>query len=623
MKPTKRSLKVAVAGLLTAAIAGGGLLAIASTAFAATTAPPWEPDTNAAAPYGNLTFYNSNGVQVTSGTNLSSPFAYVVASTAPDSGANKAIVNFYLPVHGVLPAGWTGTAESGTTTFNPASSLPTGTPADIVADAASYPVAATSAANITSFISVNPSDTTTGYVNTIQVRLTDSGAGGAGNSTGTYWESDIGYNTTSSAITLDGTTVPADGWAVLYPFVSATTTSLTASAAHVVTPNSVTLTATVSSSAAGTVQFYNGTTFLADVTPSAGVATYTYAPTAGSYSYTATFVPAPGDETASTTTVLGSGNASFVGGSSSSSVPVSVTPPQVATSTALSTNTASAAYGAPVDLTATVTESDSVSTGLAGNVEFLNGTTAIAGCTAQVTTVSTTSPYSGTATCDTSSLPQGGNSITAVFSPTSNSYASSTSSAVSVTVAAPAVCPPANAGSVCSDTQNLQVTINPGTITISTPYTSTNPFVLPAMTLSSDGTYFQSSAQFPKAGDQDITVTSTLAPAYAWTLSVSATALTSGANSIPASGLGLTGGEYNSTGTSAYAGDVAFNNIVAKNPSPVDGPGTGPGLGSTAQTWAVSSASDGTALMYGTLTLYAATSTPAGTYSGTITFSVS
>jgi hypothetical protein len=143
------------------------------------------------------------------------------------------------------------------------------------------------------------------------------------------------------------------------------------------------------------------------------------------------------------------------------------------------------------------------------------------------------------------------------------------------------------------------------------------------MTLSSDGTYFQSSAQFPKAGDQDITVTSTLAPAYAWTLSVSATALTSGANSIPASGLGLTGGEYNSTGTSAYAGDVAFNNIVAKNPSPVDGPGTGPGLGSTAQTWAVSSASDGTALMYGTLTLYAATSTPAGTYSGTITFSVS
>ncbi len=45
--------------------------------------------------------------------------------------------------------------------------------------------------------------------------------------------------------------------------------------------------------------------------------------------------------------------------------------------------------------------------------------------------------------------------------------------------------------------QNIQVTVNPGTITITTPYTSTNPFVLPAMTLSADGTYLQSSAPFP------------------------------------------------------------------------------------------------------------------------------
>jgi hypothetical protein len=170
------------------------------------------------------------------------------------------------------------------------------------------------------------------------------------------------------------------------------------------------------------------------------------------------------------------------------------------------------------------------------------------------------------------------------------------------------------------------VTINPGTVTITTPYTSTNPFVLPAMTLSSDGTYLQSSATFPAnslPGSQQIVVTSSLAPAYAWTLSVSATPLTSGSNSIPASGLGLTAGTLiNATGPGAYPGTVSFTNIPAHNPSPVD-TDTNSGLTTTPQSWAHSTAADGTAELDGQLTLYAATSTPAGTYNGTIAFSVS
>ncbi len=137
----------------------------------------------------------------------------------------------------------------------------------------------------------------------------------------------------------------------------------------------------------------------------------------------------------------------------------------------------------------------------------------------------------------------------------------------------------------------------------------------------------QSSAEFPATSIPDssqIVVTSTLAPAYAWTLSVSATQLTSGSNSIPASGLGLTNGTLlNASGAGAYPGTVTFTNIPALNPSPVDGPGTGPGLSGTPQSWAHSTAADGSADMDGTLTLYAATSTPAGTYNGTITFSVS
>ena len=183
-------------------------------------------------------------------------------------------------------------------------------------------------------------------------------------------------------------------------------------------------------------------------------------------------------------------------------------------------------------------------------------------------------------------------------------------------------------GSSCSDTQSLQATINPGAITISTPYTASNPFVLPAMVLSADGTYLQSSATFPAPGlpqAQQIVVTSTVAPAYAWTLSVSATPLTSGSNQIPASGFGLTGGMLLNPGPGAgnYSGTVSFTNIPALNPSPTDGPGTGPGLSATPQTFAQSSAADGNADIDGTLTLFAATSTPAGTYTGTISFSLS
>jgi len=641
MKPR---LRAAAAGVLTAAIAGGGLLAFASPAFAAQSAPPWEVDAASAPPYGNLTFYDAAGDQVTSGTNLSSPFAYVVAGTAADTGATSASLAFYNPQPATppVPGNWTGTSEAGPTTFSsgatpPTAALPSGTPADIVAFAPTYPVVASSAADISTWVTSNTPSTTTGYANTIEVRLTDSGARGAGNAAGTYWESDIGYNTTSSPITVDGTTVPADGWALLFPFTNSSSVTLTTTATGgaLTSGSPITLTATVSPSTdAGGVQFYDNGTFLdfaATNDGTAGVYTYTYTPAAGAHSYTASFIPgdSPGDETGADTT-----SAAIVGGSISSAVPVSDSAPKTTTSTALAASSNSIASGASDTFTATVGAADDSTTGVTGSVEFFDGTTAITGCTAQATTVTgsgtTTSPGVGTATCTTSSLPAGSDSITATFTPTSTSYSASTSSAVPVQVAAPTAC--GLTGSSCGpDNQNIEVTISPGTLTITTPYTATNPFVLPAMALSSDGTYLQSSATFPAPSEpyaSDIDVTSTLSPAQAWTVSVSATALTSSGNSIPASGLGLTAGAlYNATTTAGaygpYPGTVTFTNIPALNPSPIDGPGSGPGLSATPQSWATSTAADGTAVIYGTLTLDAATGTPAGTYSGTITFSVS
>ena len=524
-----------MAGLLTAAIAGAGVLSLTGAAFAAGSAPPWEPDANAAAPYGSVAFYDAAGNQIISGTgDLASPFAYVVASTAADTGAIKASLAFANPQHGQSPAIWTSTSEAGPTTFSPSLS---GAPADITAFAPTQPVVASSSANISTWLSSNTPDTTLGYANTIEVRLTDSGPGNHGNASGTYWESDIGYNNTSAAITVDGTTVPANGWAVLYPVpASPTITTITtpANGANETVNTAITLTATVTPAVSGLVQFYaNGTTLVGtSATGSSGTYTASWTPTTtGTDSITGTFLP-----TAAGPGSLGDG------------VTISVNPPTIGGSPGLTVTQNSITAGTSDTLTATVSYADNSLTGPAGTVKFMIGSTLITGCTNPVATTVTgagtsASPGVGTAVCTTTALPQGTDQIIMTFSPTSNTYAPLFAGPVQVTVAAPAIC---SGNSVCSDTQNIQVTINPGTITVSTPYTSANPFVLPAMTLSSDGTYLQSSAEFPAASNpasQQIVVTSQLSPAYAWTLSVAATPLTSsGGGSIPASGLGLTGG---------------------------------------------------------------------------------
>ena len=199
-----------------------------------------------------------------------------------------------------------------------------------------------------------------------------------------------------------------------------------------------------------------------------------------------------------------------------------------------------------------------------------------------------------------------------------------TLTALPTVVTMTASCPgePATNGLTCFDDQNTQVSVDPGAIAISTPYTSSNPFVMPALTLSPDATYLSSSAPFPApAGpaSQQIVVTSTLAGDPGWTVSVAASDLTSlGGGRIAASGLGLTGGHLIASGT--FPGTVGFVDHPAHNPSRAH-PDSNSGLGATPQTFATTTAGDGTAVMAGTLTLLAPTTTPAGTYTGTITFS--
>ena len=628
----RTKFKAALCGALAAVTTGGGLLLAAAPAFAATP-PAWEPDTNAAPPYGNIVFYDAQGVSITGGSvTAGSPWAYAVATSTADTSATKATLFYATPLSNPTvnpPGAWTNNTEAGPTTFTPA---PSTFPATVAADVTN-PVVAGSA-SISSYVSTHPADTTTGYNNILAIRIQDSGAGGAGNlGGGTYWQTDIAYNTTSAAITVDGATVPAMSWVQLFPNFSApsSTPTLTTSATggNLNSGSPITLTAnSVPTSPAGKVVFEDNGVAIpgGTVTPSGGSATFTYSPANGSHSYTASFVPNFGAETGPNTSA-----ASQVASASSSAAVVTVTVPKTNTSTALTDSSNSINFGGSEALTAQVTATDNGTTnaGEAGNVVFMVGGSPISGEPAGgvATTVSGTAPFTGTAAYTTTSLPTGTDSITAVFTPTNSStYNGSTGGPVTVTVAAPPAC--SNAGSVCTDIQNLSVTVNPGTITIATPYNgAATPFVLPAMSLSSDGTYLQSTATFPATSlpnSQQIVVTSQLSPAYAWTLSVSATNLTNGSGgTIQSSGLGLTSGALlnPAPGSGTYPGAVTFNSLAAHNPNA--GVDTNSGLISTPQSFAHSTAADGTAEMNGTLTLLAPTSSPSGTYTGTITFTVS
>lgn len=187
---------------------------------------------------------------------------------------------------------------------------------------------------------------------------------------------------------------------------TATTTALGVSASSTTVDTSITLTATVAPSAAtGSVTFYSGTTSLGSVTLASGSATL-------STSFSAA-------QTASVTAVY-TGDSTYAS-STSTALTITVTVAAAGTTTttiALSTSTTSTTVGSSVTLTARVTP-----TAATGTVTFYNGTTAIG----------TGTLASGNATLTTSFGTSGTETIIAVYAGNST-YASSTSSAVSIAV---------------------------------------------------------------------------------------------------------------------------------------------------------------------------------------------
>ena len=576
-------LKSVITGAAVLALTAGGLAATAGTAFAATS--PWEPDPNS---NGSIVFYNAAGAVVTGGSDLSHIADYAAVTTGPTvATATKATLFFAAPDHTKVTGLWFNQAFSGSTTYpNPAA------PAPLTTLTKPYVSLAAADGSLTDFIAGAVLDTTAGYNNVIQVRIKDSGPGGVGSGS-RYWDTNILVN------------VAAGTWTVNDALAVSSTTTLTATPPSPQTnpASPVTLSAAIApTTAAGTVKFFDGATQVgATQTVVSGAASVVTTPALGDHPYTAVFTPAP---------------ATLVNGSTSNSIPYHVGAPQITTTTALSANPSTSAQFAPVVLTANVAAADAPATaGLTGAVAFFNGATNLG--------AGVPDAVPGEYKLTTTGLPLGTDSITAVYTPTSSLYSGSTSAAATVTITA-AACPgvPDGTGATCSDPQPIQVTVAAGSLTITTPYTATNPFVLPSPVLNAAGTLLVSSAPFPKVTDPAIVVHSSLAGNPNWTVSVTSTDLTGAtpANKINGANLGLTGGSLNAA--PVFAGTVSFTGIPAANGVAV-GVLSPLGLAGGPHTFAQSAGGgNGSAAMTGILSLNAPTNTAADTYTGTITFSV-
>ena len=629
------SIKKLLAGVAVTAVAGGGILLGATSAFAA--APAWEPDPNA---LGTISFYDANGNVITNGTDWTNAWSFAAASNAggtDQSGATKASIGFAFPNHASTTANYFVQSAGGSTAF------PVAAPPSVHSIA--FPVNTATTVNGGSNIAVasggGTNDTTAGYSHILEVRLYASGGTAVSNPL-EYWATDIQYNSATGA------------WWEVYPTaVNPTNTSLVASPTSGPAGTNVTLTATESPAVAGSVQFYDGTTALG--TPVAvngsGVATTsTSTLSVATHNLKAVFTP-----TDSTNNSLSQGTATET-----------VTGP--ATSTALTvTPTGAGAAGVDTHFTATVTAVIGGAGETAGAVAFYDGAT-----TGTPLGTVTGGATGGVYTLDLpAGLAAGGHAITAVYTPTDPTQSAASQSAVqSFSDTAPASGACAQTGSSCTDTQQIEGAIPVGTLTITTPYNGTacaaptgtsataptlaggtTPNVNSAtstpgcvggvlnigtLALTPTDTMFTASALF-----QDIVITDNRSGGPGWTVQASSSDLTDGtghtAGTIDSQNVGLVipatnanaalGGIYPGVG---FAGSVTPVAVNAASPAVAPGAtgqlglgGPTAGVGGVAHTIATATSTLGSVTLNGTITLNAPTSTEAGVFTGTITFTVS
>lgn len=232
-------------------------------------------------------------------------------------------------------------------------------------------------------------------------------------------------------------------YAVTAPVATETATSLAAAPTGGAQEGAaVTFTATVTPSAAGTVQFANhGTPLGSPVTVQNGTAAFSSSDLpVGQLSVTATFTPAD--------------PAAFLG-SASGPLAYTVTaipgPDAAETTTTLAAPAARTLAGEAVELTATVANAEVADAVPTGTVEFFR----VAAGSADRVSVGSAALELGTAKVAPTNIPAGGHTFVAVYTPNSASFLGSESAATAnhgvVDTALPLVCNP-NAGGVTAET---------------------------------------------------------------------------------------------------------------------------------------------------------------------------
>jgi hypothetical protein len=580
MKPRHTKAIAGLAGFVTAA---GLLLAGGAAAHAAAPTPPWEPDPNGV---GTLSFYDSSGALVTSGGLDDSPIAaYAVGSGVPRAGDVSALLYGCLPTQGETTALWSCDQLSAATAYP----LTTG-PANIQTMSQTDPVHKGGPGELTlndlagDFPNDGSVTTNPDYEFHYQIRLRTSNSGG--NQSNSWDEADVLINPS------------ANTWTQVYPaVVPATTTVLTSSKNPPFSGDSVTLTATESPAAAGTVQFKDGSSTLGSpvAVNGSGVATFsTSALTVGSHSLSAVFTPT--DPT------------SF--GPSTGTLTQVVNPAATATTTALAI-TGDTTAGTDATLTATVSPAAAP-----GSVSFVDNGSTVLG------TVSTET--GGNYVLDLpSGFAAGSHSVVATFNPTDPTAFESSHSAAQAFFTNPAAqtgsaC--AQTGSSCTDTQNIQGTIPIGTLTITTPYDAAHPLDMGTLALTTDASEFSQSVTF-----HNIVVTDDRSGGSGWTATALATDLSDGGTNpnsvIDSQNVGLT--NITAVPGTGFIGPVVGVDNPAATPVAAPGAPGSAGLGgTTAHTFATATNSEGSVTMSGLLTLNAPTSTEAGLFKGTIVFTV-
>lgn len=588
-----------VAGLAGLGLAAG-LVVGSGAANAAAPTPPYEPDPQGT---GTISFFDASGNQITSGTITDAPIAaYAVGSQTIRAGDTKAALFAAQPNPNANIQLWNKDTLSSFTSY-PVSSGP----ANIQTLSATHPVVTGSGGDLSldtfiqEFPNTDPSGigcayagtpagcTNTAYQNLYQLRIKTADT--TGQQTANYAVADV--------------LVSGSSWTQVFPAqLTATSTALTANPNPATQGASVALKATVSpAAAAGSVQFQDGGANVGSpVAVSSGVANLsTTFSTTGTHHLTAVFTPT---------------DTATYNGSTSTTVDEVINPPATHTSTSLAV-TQDGTAGDDVNLVATVSPSAAP-----GSVAFFdNGSsTAIPG---------TVTPNNGVYTLDLpSGLAAGGHSIVAKFSPTDvTQFEASQSAPQSFSLQPPAsnTCahtPDANDSrtNTCVDPQTVQVTVPAGSLVISTPYTSTNPLDLGTMQLQPNATELKASAAF-----NNIVVTDTRSGNLPYTVSALSTPLTDGksnpGSTINAQNVGLT--NINAVGSSGFGGVTTGTDNPAADPAVLPADGGSKGLGGTTAHPVISTDHGiGTLTVNGLLTITAPTSTEAGLFTGTITFTV-